>query len=273
MISEDQAVAMLAKANPIPDEDSLELIPDTTAHLVLPDERSSQTMEVRENRTETASRPNPGPLWVVAAIVAIVVVGVVAFLVGQSGESAPIATSPTTTTQVREELSLSEQQEAVGTLITAQTVEDLRSVVSPAWIESRTPPDAEDPELAFDEFWGPFLEAQQILGIERELQGCEQIDETTVQCTIGYSDQMTEALGQWPLVTSTPFSFVNGRIDMGGPTDNFLTAFERFVEYASDAGIQADLQENCPAGPFEPACASFVISNLEEWVAWEESNG
>ena len=25
--------------------------------------------------------------------------------------------------------------------------------------------------------------------------------------------------------------------------------------------------------PFQPQCARFVIDNLDEWTAWEESNG
>lgn len=97
MTSEERAVALLAAANPIPDEESLDLDP-VTAQLSELTRRSSKVTELDTRRESTEEQRRNRPMLFMAAAVAVVVVGLTVFVLTQSDNQAPVVEEPVPTT-------------------------------------------------------------------------------------------------------------------------------------------------------------------------------
>lgn len=98
VISEDQGMLMLRRANPVPETETEAVVVDARLHLHQADEqRSSEVTQLTTQEKETPKRNRTSMAWLAAAVL-VVVVGAAIMFLNQGGEEAPPAADVVPTT-------------------------------------------------------------------------------------------------------------------------------------------------------------------------------
>ncbi len=258
MNTEDRVMAVLARANPMPEEDSLDLSTDGVTYLATLEQRSREMTQL-DTRPVEARKSTRSRLVAVAAAV-VVVIGTALVLLTQNQEP-PVATepppttlgTPTTIPEASEELSPQLQDAlAVATAFTqARADRDIQSMNDNA-IEGHinglivgslgAMPD----ELAW----------QEAVGWSMEVEGCEgshhEVGGSTVRCDVSHSNSISEALGEGPHEGAYFMKVLHAGDEKGLTPINETTVTE-------------SLQISFPV-------LEFTISTWRPFVAWLETN-
>lgn len=259
MTTEERAMAVLARANPMPDTESMELDNDAVTYLATLEKRSSEMTKLETRPPEQDNSMRNRLIAVAAAVV--VVLGAVIFLLTQANEQQPVVTNPppttlvvpTTTPEATEELS-PELEEAVA--------------VAMAFTEARRDRDiqamnANGIEGHINGFVVGSLEAmpdefawQEAVGWVMEVQGCEvtnpELNSTTVRCDVVHQNAISQALGEGP--------------DEG--------AYHMKVMYAGDEKLGVPITETTVTESLQIDFPSsgFTAGTWRPFTAWLEQN-
>lgn len=251
MISEERMRTLFKEANPIPNADSVELDDaDSTAYLATIKQRSSSMAKTRDETRANPTRRARRSTWLIAAV-AILVLGVVGFLTWPDSES-PVAEEPSLT-----------PEETIQQLLSTRDYSVFEDLVTDDWLS----PDVEaSPYPNRQELVEGAWANEQIIGVDRTLDSCEPVGESAFNCTISYTDDIMKALGEPPVVETTRFAFVEGKVASGA-----LIGYDPrsgFSRYASANELQQDFLDACN-DPTGRSCMQFIMDNLEGWTAWE----
>lgn len=204
MNTEDRVMAVLARANPMPEDDSLELSTDAVTYLATLEQRSSEMTQI-DTRPAEVRKPSRSRLVAVAAGV-VVVVGAALVLLTRN-DKPPVVTqltsttlaTPTTIPEATQELSPQlEEALAVATAFNLARADMDIEGMSESGIEGHVNGFfVSSLETIPDEF--DWLMA---VGWTTEVQGCEitnpDLTGTTVRCDVTHSDALSDALDQGP---------------------------------------------------------------------------
>ena len=252
MITEERMKALFREANPIPDPDSLDTdSPDSTAYLATLKQRSSNMTRTRHEPRADTTNGTKKHIWLIAAV-AILILGVVGFL-----------TWPDSENSVADEPSLTPEEETIQQLLSTRDYTVLEGLVTNDWLST-------DVEASLYPNLQELMEGawanEQILGVDRSLDSCEPVSENAFSCTTSYTDDVMKALGEPPIVETTTFTFVEGKVATGR-----LAAQDHrsgFSQYASANGLQQEFLDACN-DPTGRSCMQFIMDNLEGWAIWE----
>jgi hypothetical protein len=116
---------------------------------------------------------------------------------------------------------------------------------------------------------------EQAIGAEVDVGTCESADSpdgVVLDCEIRYSNVMSQAVGEPPVVIKKRFEVDEWvtPLDEVYPTDQALTA--SFRTYVDQMGITSDDDDACPDGLLQPSCAGFILTHLDSWAAWHMGN-
>jgi hypothetical protein len=203
--TEDRALALLARANPMPDTDSLELDADAVTYLATLQQRSSEVTKL-ETRPVDEDRKSRNRLIAVAATV-VVILGAAIVLLTQANEEPPVASDPAPTTLAVP----TTEPETTGEL-SPQLQEAL--AVATAFTEGRANRDIEvmrdnGIEGHVNGFFVGSLERMpqefawlEAVGWTTDIGACEVINPDpevpTVECAATHSNAISSALGEGP---------------------------------------------------------------------------
>lgn len=181
MITEDQVVAMFAKANPVPSLDLLDPIePVDPGHL---EDRSERSWDMTELKTEKQQVSPRRPPWLVPALATLAIVTAIVLFMASRGPQ--IAATPI------------DQATAFWVAVVDGDRDTAVSHLDPAVVESR---EASPWGRAFtleDQFaW------YDVVGWQWALDHCIETREGAVECSVSARNAWTDALGEEP-VTGT----------------------------------------------------------------------
>ncbi len=179
MITEDQVVAMFAKANPVPSLDLLDPVePLDPGHLEDRFERSRGMTELKTEKEQVSPRRAP---WLVPALVTLAIVTAIVLFMASRGPQ--IATTPV------------DQATAFWVAVVDGDRDTAVSHLDPAVVESR---EASPWGRAFT------LESQfawyDVVGWQWTLDDCIETSEGAVECSVSARNAWTDALGEGPVM-------------------------------------------------------------------------
>ncbi len=263
MSVEDRVIALIDEGNPIPDPNDLDRDRlDAAAYFATLEQRSSNVPQLQTKAPKKPKIERRPAKWIAVAIaVFVVAIGAYVFLGNQGSE----VVTP-------------DPESVINQFVTAVDYDTLTSAVTPSALlglkagqSPRTSSDSVDEDVITDQ-----LAADAILGVELNVESCEQQVETVYLCVVSYRSSVTMAFDQPAIETSKYFTVVDGLITAGiaefyaGPLNGVLGTFPTF---ARDTGIEDGFLEACPETyDLVPACATFMMENLNAWVAWEMTN-
>jgi hypothetical protein len=255
--TEDRVMAVLASANPMPDDDSLELDTDGVTYLATLEKRSSEVtqLDTRPPEQDKSSR------WTLVAVAAAAVVILGTALILLTRDSDEVATdpppttivTPTTTPEATEELS-PELEEALA--------------VATAFTEARRDRDIEKMKVNAVEghingFIVSSLETMpsefawlDAIGWDMEVKGCEvtnpELSRTTIRCDVIHNNTISQALGEGP----------------------FEGAYHMKVMYAGDEKLGVPITETTVSESLQIDFPSFqfTVGTWRPFVTWVEEN-
>ncbi len=192
MITEDQVVAMFAKANPVPSLDLLDPVePLDPGHLEDRSERSRGMTELKTTEEhETAPRR---PRWLVPALAAVVIAVAIGMFMTSRGPQ--IVATPV------------DKATAFWVAVADGDRETATSYLDPTAAESgeaNTYGRAQTLEGQFEWY--------EAVGFEWALDECIETDQGNVECTVAGSNDWSDALGQDPVPGTYLMGFGDGGI-------------------------------------------------------------
>lgn len=259
MNTEDRAMAVLARANPMPDTEDLELKTDAVTYLATLEQRSSEVTQLKPRPVEEDKKTRTTLIAVAAA--AVVVLGAVVILLTRSNEEPPVATDPppttisvpTTVSDTVAELDpqLEEALAVAGAFTQARADHDIQGMEDNAIEGHINGFVAGSLELMPDEFaW------QEAVGWTMQVDGCEltipDVADTRIRCDVTHSDAISEALGVGP----------------------YLGSYHMKVQYAGEEKLGVPIEETTVTESLQidfPA-SEFTSQTWRPFVTWLEAN-
>lgn len=243
MTTEERIVTLMASANPIPDEESLEL-DSVTARLTVLTEGSSEVTKL-ETRTEQQQRSSKGLLLgIAAAVVAILGVGLI--LLTQSSEEVPPATNPPPSTVVVPTTAIPEEaldprlQDAVSVATAfseASAAGDIEEMQSLALQDGHTLSilgmvgiEVAESEIAWREAVGWTTDVDECVLTNPDVQ------DTRITCHFTHDNAISDALGVGPYWGRQHFEVLyEGDTKFSTVIDKTTIAYGLTVEFATTA--------------------------------------
>lgn len=258
MNTEDRVMAVLARANPMPEYDSQELDTHAVTYLATLEQRSSQVTQLDTRRTEQDNTSRRTLVAIAAA--AVLILGTALVLLTRDSEEVANDPSPTTTVmtpttapEATEELSPElEQALAVATAFTeARTVGDIQGMNANGVEGHINGFIVGSLEEMPDEFaW------QDAVGWVMEVQGCEvtnpELSRTTIRCDVLHNNTISQALGEGP----------------------YEGAYHMKVMYAGDEKLGVPITETTVTESLQIDFPTFqfTVGTWRPFVAWLEEN-
>ncbi len=269
MTTEERIVTLMASANPVPDEESLELDSVTVRLAVLTQGSEVTQLKKRTGENETTGRSLMP--WLVAAA-AVLVLGVVGFLTWPDNES-PAAEDPIFKAHL----------ETIQQLISTRDYPTLASLVTENWLTEHVKngwyPGAPHPASRVGTPWSTGEEMMQnawaiedILGVERALVSCIPVGDIAANCAISYTNDIYKVMDEAPMVDQATFIFADDRIDDWFAWGEDPRQWGVDPEYIAAVGLQNEVRNVCPVDSLTPACAQFIVDNVYAAVAWRAAN-
>ena len=259
MNADERVLMVLARANPMPDTDSLEPKSDAVTYLATLQSRSSEMTQL-DTRPERTSDRRRGRLVLVAAVVAVLL-GVAIVILAQANEEPPVVTNPpvpttvppTTTPDATEELSpqLQEALDVATAFTQARADRDIDAMVANAVEGHINGFIVGSLELMPEE-----LDWQDAVGWSIEIKGCEvtnpDLANTSVECQVAHSNAISEALGEGP----------------------FEGSYTMKVMYAGDEKLGVPITETTVTESlfFTFPATEFTTSTWQPFLTWLEKN-
>ncbi len=253
MITEERVMELFAEDNPIPSVDDLDL-----AHLGFPaylatlEQRSSEVTQLDTRTPKTTHTPNPRT-WLIAVAAVVVIAALGALLVLTNNEPDIADSGPES---VIDQFFAATDYDSLAETLTEEALDGYMGVSGYLFTET---------EISED------FVTRQIIGAERSVESCENVGESIVRCQVSDQSHITEAMGQEPRVNDATFYLADGLIS-ADPTLSYSEALFDITGFARANGLEETLTELCPGQNLNPECATFIMDNLADWVAWEQAN-
>lgn len=289
MTTEDRVMAKLAESNPVPDIEAIDLVQiGSPSYLAAFEQRRSEVTNLQTRNTESESRRRLSAPQIAAAV-AVVLLGSTIYLATQWSEETPLAASSAVASieapAIGNGFPPDGSLATIERFLTTNDYDSLVGLVTADWLAARAPVEITDIDYeALSRAWSDYWAAEEIMDVERTLDvnSCDGSRDTLVTCTIVYTSNITRALGE-PYVERSTFKFVGNRIDIGDlPAPTLL--FSEFAAYAQTAEIRDQFDDLCAERHPDnlrlpnhrrpgPACATFIMDNLEGWVEAVSADG
>ncbi|HXV70491.1 MAG TPA: hypothetical protein VEB69_03745 [Acidimicrobiia bacterium] len=247
------------RGDPVGAEEMIERIEADLAGdpLVVVSKRREGTLMTKTQQPTRTDRPsrNRGPLWGLAALIAILATAAIYYGLSQGDDEAEVADTTPTPTTVATDAEAGTDLETVQAGVTAFYSGDADRAAELFELADRT-----DEQIREESAY------QAAIGGRLTVNCAESTTPGEFTCNVPYHNAMTDAVNYTDHGDTNPVVVEDGVItQFGFPEHSFMV-----VGMGTFLAMEGryDGYESCNFGPFPESCATIQLVNLEAWSDW-----